>query len=57
MLQYPRLRQLEPYYKFVLQKPCVIDIYEEMEIDAVSQFLALAENQLCDCIRNEKRLG
>ena len=50
ILQYAKLRMLELYYTF-FNKFCDVDKFEELEMDADSLFLALANEKLYDCIR------
>ena len=52
--QNAKLRRLEIYYNF-FAKFCDTDTSEEMEMDTDSLFLVLAEKELYDCIRTEKR--
>ena len=54
ILQYARLRMLELYYIFCT-KFCVVNKIEELEMDTVSLYFALAEKELEDCIRPERR--
>ena len=54
ILQYAKLRMLELYYNF-FDKFCDVNILEEMEMDTGSLCLALAEENLYDCIQPEKR--
>ena len=52
ILQFPKLRMLELYYNFVT-KYCDVNGDLEMDIDAL--YLALAVNELQDCIRPEMK--
>ena len=54
ILQYAKLRMLELYYNF-FGKFCDINKFEELEMDTNSLYLALAEENLYDCIRPDKR--
>ena len=54
ILQYAKLRMLELYYNF-FTKFCNVNKFEELEMDTDLQNLALAEKELEDCIRPEKR--
>ena len=54
ILQYAKLRMLELYYNF-FDKFCDVNILEGMEMDTGSLCLALAEENLYDCIQPEKR--
>ena len=54
ILQYAQLRMLELYYNF-FTRFCDVNKLEEVEIDTDSLSLALAEKELEDCIRREKR--
>ena len=53
-LQYAKLRMLELYYNF-FDKFCDVDKFEELEIDTDSLYLALAHENLYDCIRPAKK--
>ena len=53
ILQYGKLRMLELYYN-ILPTFCDTDKCEEIETGTDSLYLALAEKELYDCIRNEK---
>ena len=53
-LQYAKLRMLELYYNF-FDKLCDVNKFAELETDTDSQYLALAEENLYDCIRPEKK--
>ena len=53
ILQYAKLRMLELYYNF-FQKYCDQSKFEEIEMDTNSLYLALAENNISDCITQEK---
>ena len=52
ILQYAELRKLELYYNF-FTKFCDLNKLEELEMDTDLLYLALAENELEDCIRPE----
>ena len=52
ILQYAKLRMLELYYNF-FDKVCDVNKFEEKEMDTDSLYLALAEENLYDCIRPE----
>ena len=54
ILQYAKLRMLEPHYSF-FDKFCDVNKFEELEMYTDSLFLALAEKNLYDCIRPEKK--
>ena len=54
ILQYAKLRMLELYYNF-FKEFCNDDMYEEMEMDTDSLYLALAEYSLYDCIQEDKK--
>ena len=54
ILQYAKLRMLELYYSFFV-KYYDIDKFEELEMDTDSLYLALAEKELYDCIRSDKK--
>ena len=54
ILQYARLRMLELYYKF-FDKFCDVNKFEELETDTDFLYLALAEEDLGDCILPSKR--
>ena len=54
ILQYAKLRMLELYYNFFV-KYCDINKFEELEMDTDSLYLALAEEELYDCIRSDKK--
>ena len=53
-LQYAKLRMLELYYNF-FDKICDVNKLEELELDTDSISLALAEEDLDDCILPSKR--
>ena len=53
ILQYAKLRMLELYYNFFKQY-CDESKFEELEMDTDSLYLALAENDISDCIRQDK---
>ena len=54
ILQYSKLRMLELYYN-IFTRFCVVNKFEELEMDADLLYLALAEKELKDCIRPEMR--
>ena len=54
ILQYAKLRMLELYYNF-FSRFCDVNKFEELEMDTDSLYLALAEKELGDCIRPERR--
>ena len=54
ILQYAKLRMLEPYYIFS-KKFCDTDKYEELEMDTDSLYLALSEENLDDVIFPKKQ--
>ena len=54
ILQYAKPRMLELYYIF-FNNFCDVHKFEELEMDTDSQYLALAEKELEDCIRPEKK--
>ena len=54
ILQYAKLRRLELYYNF-FDKFCNVNKFEELEMDTDSLYLALAGENLYDCIQPEKR--
>ena len=54
ILQYAKFRMLELYYNF-FARFCDVTKFEELEMDADSLYLALAEKELEDCIRPETR--
>ena len=54
ILQYAKLRMLELYYNF-FTRFCDVDKFKELEMDTYSLYLALAEEELEDCIRSEMR--
>ena len=53
-VQYGKLRMLELYCNF-FDKFCDVNKFEELEMDTDSLYLALAEENLCDCIQPDKR--
>ena len=53
ILQFAKLRMLELYYNF-FKKYCDESKFEELEMDTDSLYLALAENDISDCIRQDK---
>ena len=54
ILQYAKLRILELHYIF-FTRFCVVNKFEELEMDTDSVYRALAEKELEDCIRPQKR--
>ena len=54
ILQYAKWRLLELYYNF-FTRFCDVNKFEEVEMDTDSLYRALAEKELEDCIRPEKR--
>ena len=50
----PKLRMLELYYNF-FDRFCDVDKFEELEMDTDSLYLALAHENLYDCIRPAKK--
>ena len=54
ILQYAKLRLLELYYNF-FHKYCDENKIEELEMDTDSLYLALAEDNLDDCILPKKK--
>ena len=52
--QYAKLRMLELYYNF-FTRFCDVNKFENLEMDTDSLYLALAEQELEDCIRPEMR--
>ena len=44
------------YYNF-FQRFCDVNKFEELEIDTDSLYLALSEEELYDCIREESKTG
>ena len=54
ILQYANLRILELRYCFFI-KSSDTDWHEEMEMDSDSVYLALAEKELYDCLRSDKK--
>ena len=55
IVRYAKLRKLELYYNF-FTKFCDVNKFEELEMDTNSLYLALAEKELEDCKRSEKRV-
>ena len=53
-LRYAKLRMLELYYNF-FDKFCDVNKFEELEMGTDSLYLALAEENLYDCIQPDKR--
>ena len=53
-LQYAKLRMLELYYNF-FDKFCDVQKFDELEMDTDSLYLALAHENLYDCIQPEMR--
>ena len=54
ILQYAKLRKLELYYNF-FDKFCDVSKFEELEMVTDPLNLAVAEENLYDCIQPEKR--
>ena len=54
ILQYAKLRMLELYYNF-FDRFCDVDKFEELEMDTDSLYLAVAHENLYDCIRPAKK--
>ena len=54
ILQYAKLRMLELYYNFFI-KFCDVQKFEELEMDTDSLYLALAHENLYECIKPEMR--
>ena len=54
ILQYAKLRKLELYYK-LFDKFCDVQKFEELEMDTDSLYLALAHENLYECIKSEMR--
>ena len=54
ILQYAKLRMLELYYNF-FDEFCDLNKFEELEMDTDSLYLALAEENLYDYIKPDKR--
>ena len=54
ILQNAKLRMLELYYNF-FDKFCDVNKFEDLEMDTYSLYMALAEENLYDCIQREKR--
>ena len=54
IVQYAKLRMLKLYYNF-FTRFCDVNKFEELEMDTGSLYLALAENELENCIRPEMR--
>ena len=54
ILQYAKLRMLELYYNF-FDKFCDVQKFEELEMDTDSLYLALAHENLYECIKPELR--
>ena len=54
ILQYAKLRMLELYYNF-FDRFCDVDKFEDLEMDTDSLYLALAHENLYDCIRPAKK--
>ena len=52
--QHATLQMLEPYYN-LSTKHCDVNKFEELQMDTTSLYLALAEKELEDCIRPEKK--
>ena len=54
ILQYAKQRKLELYYNF-FDKFCDVQKFEELEMDTDSLYLALAHENLYECIKPERR--
>ena len=54
ILQYAKLRMLELFYNFY-DKFCDVNTFEELKMDTYSLYLAVAEEDLVDCILSSKR--
>ena len=54
ILEFAKLRMLELYYNFY-DKLSDLKKFEELEMDKDSLYLALAEENLYDCIKPEKK--
>ena len=54
ILHYAKMRTLELYYNF-FTRFCDVNMFEELEKDTDSLYLALAEKELEDCTRPEMR--
>ena len=54
ILQYAKLRMLELYYN-VFYKFCDVNSFKELEMNIDSLYLALAEENLDECILSSKR--
>ena len=54
MLQYANWRMIELYYKF-FHKFCDVNNFKEVELNTDSLYLALAEENLDECILSSKR--
>ena len=54
IIQYAKLRMSKLYYNF-FNKFCDVSIFEELEMDTDSLYLAPAEEILYECIQPEKR--
>ena len=52
--QYAKLQILELFYNF-FTRFCDVNMFEELEMDTDSMYLALAEKELEDCVRPEMR--
>ena len=55
VLEYAKLRMLELYDNF-FTRFCDVNKFEELEMDTESLYLALAEKNLEDCMRPERKL-
>ena len=55
IFQYAKLRMLELYYDF-FERFCDVNKFDEIEMDTDSMFLALSEQELYDCIREESNV-
>ena len=56
ILQYAKLRMLEFYYNF-FDKLCDVNKIDELEMNTDTLYLALAEENLYDCIKPDKRIA
>ena len=56
ILQYAKLRMLELHYN-IFDTFCDVNKFEELEMDTDSLYLALAEENLYDCIKLDKRIA
>ena len=53
-LHYPKLRMLELYYD-LFDEFCDVNEFEQLEMDTDWLYLAIAEENLYDCIQPEKK--